>query len=203
MDWIPRYYYILEHNVTGLMYIGQRVKNDVCRAYWGSGVHWKQHRRKHGWKDVSIKEIVFMRTEDDASRWLSLKETEHGEYWTSDFFANLIPESTDSKSFQHGFKHSDLTKQKMSATRKGRAQSGGVKNHTVESRQKMSERRSGRSLSDEDKLKKSLAQKGTPKTEEHKIAMRKPKRKINCPNCNRILGSSGLVSHLKACTKND
>ena len=113
--------------------------------------------------------------------------------------ANKVPETTDDKATRKGFKHTEETKKRMSEIRKGRYQFGGVKHHSDESRKKMSDHRKGRKLTNEDKRKKSEAHKGKPKTEEHKLALRKPKAKVECSICGRIIGSHNIKRHQSVC----
>lgn len=198
--WYPRNYYILKHRLTGKMYIGQRKSNDVGIKYFGSGKYWINHRKKYGYIDIDILEITYFLHKEDAKKWLQNQIEKYGEYWLREDFANLIPESTDNYANQLGNKHSIETKARMSKIRKGRQQFGGVTSHSEESKKKMSNSRKGRILSEEDKLKKSLALKGKPKTEQHKEAMRGVvKRKVGCPICDRIVGSHNLHRHLKSC----
>lgn len=197
--WKPRHYYILKHRLTGKMYIGQRVSNDVGKGYFGSGKYWNRHRKQHGWLDIDVIELHFFENKKDAQLWLDDQKVKFGEYWKGNLFANLIPETVDDKASQLGFKHSDETRQRMSLVRSGRSQMGGVKQHSVESKMRMSDKRKGRILSEEDKRRKSIALAGIPKSEAHKQAMRKEKRKVNCPLCDRLLGSHNLHRHLKAC----
>lgn len=199
MDWCPRHYYVLKHTTTNVMYIGQRIKNDVGTAYFGSGRRWVRHRRKHGWKDVSVEELHFFSLREDAQRWLDEQVVKYGEYWKDIGFANLIPETTDDYASQLGRRHSGDVRQHLSEVRKGRPQSGGVKQHSDESKQMMSSKRKGRKLAEEDRLKKSLAQKGRPKSESHIQAMRRPKRKAICINCGNEFGSHVLPRHYIKC----
>lgn len=206
LEWKPRHYYILQHRLTGMRYIGQRVRNDVGTKYFGSGVYWKRHRKKYGWLDIDVLELEYFDNAQSAQQWLDKQYLKYGEYWINDAFANLRPETTEDQTSQKGFKHSDETKQRISLIRKGRAQSGGVKIHSEESRSKMSKSQTGKTLSEEDKLKKSKALKGKPKTEKHKQNMRKTKLKVNCPLCDRLLGSHNLTRHYNVCktkVKND
>lgn len=200
--WYPRYYYIVKHRLTDVHYIGQRVKNDVGVKYFGSGVHWLRHRKQYGWLEVDVVECKYFTDKAEAQKWLDDKITEYGDYWKYDHFANLIPETVDDKASQFGFKHSEETKRRMSEVRKGRPQYGGVRQHSDEARHRMSVLRTGRKLSDEDKRKKSEAHKGKPKSEVHKQAMRGVvKKKVNCPICDRLIGSHNLHRHLPSCEK--
>lgn len=198
-NWYPRNYYILRHNKTGKMYIGQRERCDVGTTYFGSGVDWCRHRKEYGWKDITVIETNYFTDKDHAQMWLDHQEVVYGEYWLADEFANKVPETTDDKATQKGFKHSEETKRMMSEVRKGRPQAGGVKHHSEESKKNMSDQRKGRKLTDEDKRKKSESQKGKPKTEEHKMAMRIPKVKVECEGCGRIIGSHNIKRHQRVC----
>ena len=93
-----------------------------------------------------------------------------------------------------GWKHSEETKKKMRQSALGKAGTN-----------------LGRVWSKETNEKRSKSLLGKKRPDEVKIKMRKPKsttenmkgerKKINCPNCNLIIGNSGIGMHLKKCKK--
>lgn len=47
----PTYLYVKQHKITGAKYFGKTTKPDPY-AYMGSGLHWKNHIKKHGIEHV-------------------------------------------------------------------------------------------------------------------------------------------------------
>ena len=83
-----------------------------------------------------------------------------------------------------GWKHSAKTKRKMRESALGKPGTN-----------------IGRIWTDEVNKKRSDALIGKKRTEEDKIKMSGSRKKINCPNCNLMLGNSGIGMHLKKCKK--
>jgi hypothetical protein len=104
------------------------------------------------------------------------------------------------------------TKQKMSESMKGRVLSAETKQKmselkmgcfvSAETKQKMSLAKIGKAKSEEQKQKMSLAKIGKPISEEHKQKLRKSKKKVQCPHCDKIGGSNAMVRyHFDKCKK--
>lgn len=141
--------YVKQHSVTKLKYFGKTEKDDVNK-YMGSGKYWKRHIKDHGREFVETLDIW----EFDDLELCSLFATEFSDknnIVESKEWANLIIEDG------------------LIGGPKGVYRAPPSK----EARQKTSKRmmgnsyRKGKPLSDETKLKISLATKGKPKTEEH------------------------------------
>jgi hypothetical protein len=81
--------YIKQHNKTGLKYFGKTTEDPY--TYTGSGLHWKNHLRKHG-NDVStiwVKEF----TDPTKLSEYALNFSKENDIVESKEWANLIPEN--------------------------------------------------------------------------------------------------------------
>ena len=106
------------HNQTGLKYLCKHTgTQESALKYYGSGIRWKCHLRKHG-KDLST-QILF---ETNDSEELKTKGIYYSKLWNvvkSNKWANLCMEQGfGGRTRPLGWKHSSGTKRKMSLVRK-------------------------------------------------------------------------------------
>lgn len=204
------YLYLKIHNTTNKKYLGQTIKNPF--TYRGSGTHWTNHIKKHGYDVTTI--ILY---ETPFSEELEEAGIYYSELWNiveSDDFANLIVEAGNTVAGKSnpmfGKTHTDETKHKISKSKKNKKLSD-------ETKYKMSKSHTGKKLSEshiermkinhtgftnknhslETKYKMSVASKGRPKSKEHsrKISESlKNKKQTNtaCPHCDKTGGISNM-----------
>jgi hypothetical protein len=161
-DFVPTWLYCKVHNKTGLKYLGKTIQNPY--KYPGSGVYWTNHINKHGndvstvWahlyhdKETLVKESLFF------SKVYNIVEDSS--------WANLTEENGTSggKTYQRSANHN----KKMS-----RSLTGII--FSEEHRKNISEANKGRKkgpMSDDSKLKKSIALTGRKKSTATKEKMR-------------------------------
>jgi hypothetical protein len=180
--------YIKRHKVTGLMYFGKTVKEDI-NSYKGSGKHWKSHIKEHG---VDLVETIWVSdpfiNKNDIIEFATLF-SELFDIVNSSQWANLTVENGidggDSGVYPHwliGHIDSEQTKKKRSESLKGI--NNGMYGKTGELNPFYGKSHSQETLM---KLKK-------PKTEEAKKKYREASRPITeCPHCGKI----GQVSIMK------
>jgi hypothetical protein len=109
------YLYLKTHNQTGLKYLGKTVQDP--HTYEGSGIHWKQHIKKHG-NDVTT-EVLFQTEDKDEFKGVALDYSEKWNIVESKDFANMIPEEGQGGNTNEGRKFSEEHKRKMSEAMKG------------------------------------------------------------------------------------
>jgi len=85
----PTYLYIKRHKVTGLNYFGKTVRDPY--KYNGSGIHWKNHLKKHGKQIETVWVHLFTDIDELVSVALTLSDL--FDIVESDFWANLTPET--------------------------------------------------------------------------------------------------------------
>ena len=167
----PRNYCVYMHTFpNGKVYIGITGSNPLKR--WGNGSNYNQARlrnaiKKFGWNNIKHEVLFESLTKEEAKQ----KEIELIAFYKSDNheFGYNIKAGGDSS-----FNHTEETKRKMSATRKGRPTS-------EEAKRKIGLANKGRKRTEEQRKKISLAHMGIKQTEESK-------RKIS-------LGQSGIKHH--------
>lgn len=81
--------YLKTHNKTGLKYIGKTCKKDV-HAYPGSGKHWQNHLKKHGYDYRT--EILFQSEDQKEFSKVCLEYSKKWNVKESIDFANMKPE---------------------------------------------------------------------------------------------------------------
>lgn len=194
--------YITTNVINNKKYIGQRKYSAGWESYLGSGVALKAAIKKYG-RDNFIREIVYTATSEE-----DLNEVEYtliAEYKAveSGEFYNLV----DGGGTVTGMKHSAETKRGMSERNSGEKnyfygkRFEGASNpfygktHTDETRTKMSDSHAGRSpwnkgktgiYTEEALLRMSIAKKGIPITEEHRMNIIKSQAGLDHP----MLGKS-------------
>ena len=112
--WYPRYYYILENNITKKLYLGQTT-NEPGINYFGSGVHWINHCKKYGGHNKNGVNCVWKKwfiEKQDAEDFIVKFENENQDYWKNDNtqWLNMIQESTENNPF---FGASEYQKQRI------------------------------------------------------------------------------------------
>jgi hypothetical protein len=217
------YLYLKTHNQTGLKYLGKTVQDP--HTYEGSGIHWKQHIKKHG-NDVTT-EVLFQTEDKDEFKGVALDYSEKWNIVESKDFANMIPEEGQGGNTNEGRKFSEEHKRKMSEAMRGKYEGENHplygKTHSEESKKKISDANKGeknpmygKKLSEETKKKLSEAMRGKYEGENHpnygkKLSEEtkrkmsdaqkgKPKPKITCPHCGKEGGSSNMKRyHFENC----
>ena len=147
------YLYIKEHTLTGLKYFGKTIQDPY--KYKGSGIHWKNHCKKHGWEYVVTTQVFEFATQDECTNF-ALSFSKQFNIVESDEWANHIVEDglggrgvkgrsrspefkqhmsemmSGRTSWHKGRKKSDEFKRKLSEANKGKI-------HSLETKQKLSE----------------------------------------------------------------
>lgn len=159
------YLYIKQHSITGLKYFGKTVKDPY--KYFGSGLVWTRHIKKHGKKYV--KTLWVSDPFDDMEDLQEFAEFMSKELniVDSEEWANLVAENG--------------------------IQGGAIRNGAIlseETKQKQRIKALGRKASDETKAKMSLAHTGKSQTQKQKQAMRdynlsRNLPNLECPHCNK------------------
>jgi hypothetical protein len=136
------YLYVKTHNITGLKYFGKTTKDPY--KYKGSGVHWINHIKKHGY-DVST-EIIGVFEDRYQCENTAILFSKSNDIVNSNFWANLIEENgldggDTGGSITRNYKPmSDETKQKLSLSKKGKIPwNKGIKGLTYGNKTKMSD----------------------------------------------------------------
>lgn len=170
------YLYVKQHSITGLKYFGMTRKNPF--TYLGSGKYWLRHLKKHG-NSITTLDVWSFDDQQECTSF-ALKFSSENNITESNSWANLQPENGidgnpigniltedtkakmraaklgEANSF-YGKKHSSETRMHLSKVRKGKP----GRLHTEASKAKIGEasRRhmTGRKLSEETRLKMSIA----------------------------------------------
>jgi hypothetical protein len=152
----PFYFYKTTNLINGMFYYGSGSRPN----YLGSGIRLTMAIKKYGKENFHIEKLRFFKTRKDA-------------YYYEDRFLKLYKVNSLVESYNlinsgdngtYGFKHSQETKDKLSAAHKG-------KTISQEQKDKLSAVRKGKPLSQETKDKLSAAKKGKPRkpqSQEHK-----------------------------------
>ena len=113
------YLYVKQHTVTGLKYFGKTQKVDPF-SYYGSGLYWMSHLKKHG-KFIRTLEIFGFDNQELCSEF-ALKFSEDNDIVNSKEWANLQPEN-GRDGVPAGRPRSQKTKDKISKANKGKRRS--------------------------------------------------------------------------------
>jgi hypothetical protein len=158
----PTYIYVKRHSVTGKLYFG-KTNRDFRKmlSYKGSGTYWKNHVAKHGPKFVETIWVSYFTDIHDLVNY-SLWFSYYFDIVKDNNWANQIIETGVGggvSGINKGRKHSTETKEKMSASHKGktcgkRSEEFCIKNsfamlgkkHSEETKKKFSIARKGRKL---------------------------------------------------------
>lgn len=148
------YLYVKRHTVTGLKYFGKTYHYDPYK-YKGSGKYWKSHIQKHGSEHIETVQVWQFDSPEECSKFAIEFSVSNNIVESADW-ANLINENgfdgAVGVKYFLGRKHSQETKNKMSATRKqihatkgdwmsGPSNPNYGKKHSEEARRKMSANR--------------------------------------------------------------
>ena len=173
----PTYLYIKQHSITKKKYFGKTTRDPY--TYNGSGPYWVRHINKHGKEHIVtlwVSELYY----DTSIIEVALKFSADNDIVESKEWANMkLENGLDGGDTWSGKKHSQETKDKISASTKGRISNKkgitGIYLHSEETKNKMSAAKIGRTRS-----------------EEERISMRKPKSKCICPHCGQLGGSNNM-----------
>jgi hypothetical protein len=189
----PTWLYLKVHNTTGLKYFGKTVRNPY--DYFGSGIRWNRHLKKHGYDITTVWTKLFINSEE--LRDYAIKFSHDNNIVESKEYANLMIEDGftggDTGITEEGRKiiseqsknrrHSEQTKQKIREKRAEQIDPRLGKKHSDETKQKIKEKRknqimpTGKKMSDETRAKIftkersnkiSMANKGRKFSEEHR-----------------------------------
>lgn len=127
--------YLKTHNVTGLKYLGKTSADPL--KYKGSGRRWMTHIAKHG-NDVTTIVLAECETNDEIKK-LGLYYSQLWDVVSSPNFANLKEEAGDGGSHPH----TENTKQRISAAKKGSVSPTKGKQWSEERRSNAKMRRTG------------------------------------------------------------
>lgn len=135
----PTYLYIKQHSITGLKYFGKTSTEDP-EKYYGSGIHWKRHIKKHGKEHVTTLWFQLFENKDELIDY-ALKFSEENNIVDSKEWANLVNENGLDGGVGNfgGRKHSEESKRKASEVQKGEKSVWFGRKHTDETKKKMSE----------------------------------------------------------------
>lgn len=150
------YLYVKTHNKTGLKYLGKTTKADPHK-YTGSGTRWLNHLKKHGY-DYTTEIVRECQTETELVEW-GLYYSNLWNVVESTEWANLKEEAGD------GGSHGELTRQRMSDSKKGTTpwNKGKTGVYSDETKKKISEANQRRTHSEETKQKMSAADRSSYK----------------------------------------
>lgn len=178
--------YIWENVTNGNKYIGYHkgslddgyVSSTSSERFWNDfkdpSIEWKRHIVFQGTSEECLKH------EQQLLREVNLRSDE---YYNNARGAEIIfTEEVRNKIRQHHM---------------GKSSGMLGKNHSDETKQKQSEALKGRIFDDEHKQKlrkpnKDASNKKGPKSEQHKINMRKPKEKLECIHCHKMVAPNML-----------
>jgi len=190
------YLYLKTHNTTGLKYLG-KTSSKTPDKYHGSGKYWKRHIQKHGYNVTT--EILF---QSDNPEEIKQQGIFYSVLWNvveSKEFANLKDEAgdggwgfvnSDKKVLEgrrkrmlennpfKGKKHTDKSRLAIKEARKKQVMGP----RSEETKQKIRKSLLGHEVSDETRLKQSIARVGKPPSEKVILIMRS---KIQCPYCSK------------------
>jgi len=150
--------------------------------------HAERHRilfETHGhWQDeVAYKGLLKIIPKEEMSREISRaankgNKNRLGSFPNSETRLKMRNSHIGKPNGRKGIPRDDETKLKIGEKNKGRIQTNEEKSMRCEVMKKWHKDRGGHSAASKEKM--SLASKGKPKSEEHKKALRKPKRKRKC-----------------------
>jgi hypothetical protein len=132
-NFYPTYLYVKTHNKTGLKYFGKTTKSNP-NSYWGSGKHWLRHLKKHG-NDVTTEIIGFFTNREECVK-VAIEFSESNRIVESKEWSNMRPENgLDGGATRYG-PHSEVTKQKIGDSQRGKILSDDTKRLLKEARSK-------------------------------------------------------------------
>lgn len=155
MSFSPRYLYIKQHSITGMLYFGQTSKDPI--KYSGSGLYWLKHINKHGHKHVVTLWYELFTDRDEIIKFAT-QFSKDLNIVKSNSWANLIPED---------------------------GLNGGAIGHTTSESTKeiIRQRMLGREFSIDTLAKMRESAKRRKHTVESKIKMSNPQPIVQCPHC--------------------
>ena len=158
--------YKTTNTVNGKFYIGKHQTNDLDDGYLGSGKYIKEAIQKYG-KESFLKEILFIfQSEEDMNQ--AERELVSEQLVSNIMSYNLGVGGEGGPHFK-GKHHSDETREKIRSSRLGSTTSESTKQKIRENNARTNQSRS---------VKCSAANKGKPKSEEHKQKIREARYKF-------------------------
>jgi hypothetical protein len=145
----PTWLYIKQHNITGLKYFGKTISKDPY-SYRGSGNRWINHLKIHG-DDISTLWCELF-TDVDVLVEFATQFSIENKIVESDMWANLI----DENGLDGGGSPSIETRKKIGTANKGRKLPARTDTHKVIRLKNLT----GSCISEETRIKMSIAQKG-------------------------------------------
>ena len=203
----PTVLYIKQHSVTKLKYFGKTTQDPL--KYKGSGVHWSRHLKKHGKEHIItiwvsepfIDSIIISEFALAFSRDNNIVESKD---WANQKPENGLDGWVPGVKRGHG-PTGPRGKQQNPSAREPRGPTGPQQNPhgPTGPRGKQQNPHGPRGpASDKSNQKNSDSKKGVPKSDKHKQNMRKPKRTVKCPYCNKTGGTGAMHRwHFDNCKK--
>jgi hypothetical protein len=174
------YLYIKQHSITKLKYFGKTTQPNPFK-YRGSGTKWLNHINKHGKDHVVTLEVWGFDDPTICTDFALSFSTEH-RIVESVEWANQIPE--DGKNgMPRNSEHRSSYYQKVVASRRTSSQRKGYTWHSPETRQKIGEGCKNPSPATLEKMKQ-------PKSATQIEKMRRKKKLVTCPQCDKTGGSN-------------
>jgi len=95
------YIYIFKNLTSQKQYIGFTTQD--INSYLGSGKYWNNHCDKYGGKtkeNISLEWYQWYDSKEDGLAFLEQFESEHPNYWETDEWCNLVPETLEDSPFK-------------------------------------------------------------------------------------------------------
>jgi len=178
----PTWLYIKQHNITGLKYFGKTISKDPY-SYKGSGNRWINHLKLHG-DDISTLWCELF-TDVDILVEFATRFSIENKIVESDRWANLI----DENGLDGGGSPSIETRKKIGTANKGRTLPARTGTHKATRLKNLT----GSCISEETRIKMSIAQKG-------RYVSDKTKQKIRDFNLGKTK-SQEIIEKIKATKK--
>jgi len=113
----PTFLYIKRHAITGKCYFGKTTKKDP-EKYLGSGLHWRQHIKKHGLEHVETLWYKLFTDQTELTR-IALLFSEQQDIIKSDLWLNMKAEDGLMGGSLPGSKRSEETRKRISQSKLG------------------------------------------------------------------------------------
>ncbi len=91
MNFAPTALLVMKHNKTGLKYFCKTTRIESMHKYYGSGIRWQRHLKKHG-KDIDVDVLGFY-FDKDACTSAAIKFSEDNNIAKDRNWANMIYEN--------------------------------------------------------------------------------------------------------------
>jgi hypothetical protein len=191
MNFRPTYLYIKQHALTGKCYFGKTTSSDPVK-YAGSGKHWVNHLKKHGYEHVETLWYCLFYEQEDLKKF-ALLFSDQQDIVKSDHWLNLMVENgLDGPGRMKGHEVTKETRAKISKARTGNV----VISESTKAA--ISERWKGREITSEHRAIISATHKGKVVSEETcaKLSNAAKSRQIlTCPHCHKFGMSSNMMRY--------